>query len=215
MYNLYPSKRFDLFIVIFIALGIFVIISHIPSIIYAWGPENPSGPGFRQDMYPNPGFGPGFMQGSGLRRGFGFGIGAGSGGLHLQRGILQEPLYCKMLMDRTDLNLTSEQKEALRQLQLNYTKETGDLRADLQIAKIELRKLRFAQDPNFNNIKKKLENISKLQLELQLKRARLQIDADKLLTREQKDSLYLSPDMAVDIDWDVSMDLEEKSEAGL
>ena len=200
-------------IVLCLTLGILVAITGVPSAINAWGPGERCGPGFGQDIGPNPGFRPGPIQGRGLHRGYGFA--GGPGGLNLQRGILQEPPYCKMLMDRPDLNLSSEQREALRKLQLNHTKETLDLRADLQIGKIELRKSRFSQNPDFNQIKKKLENISKLQLDLQLKRAKLQIEADKLLTKEQKDSLYLSPDMAVDLDWEGSMDFEEKPESAL
>jgi len=123
---------------------------------------------------------------------------------------MNEPYYCRMLMDRPDLNLTSEQRESLRQLQIKHVKETADIRADLQINKIELRKLRFSKSPDFNAIKKQLEKISKLQLELQLSRAKLQLDADKILTEEQKNSLYLSPDMAVDIEWEKQ--LEEREE---
>ena len=111
-----------------------------------------------------------------------------------------------MLLDRPDLNLTPQQKEAIKKLQINYVKETFDLRSDLQINKIELKKLRFSKNPDFKTIKEKLEKISKMQLELQKKRAKLQIEADKILTDEQKDLLYLSPGMSVDIEWEDDMD---------
>ena len=91
-------------------------------------------------------------------------------------------------------------------------KETFDLRTDLQIQKIELKKLRYSKNPDFGNIKAKLEKISKIQLELQIKRAKLQFEADKILTEAQKDSLYLSPGMAVDIEWEDNMADEEEPE---
>lgn len=154
------------------------------------------------------GMGPGFGQGPGRGQGrFGDtmwteGRGGRSCPLDSQQGILSEPSYCRMLMNRPDLNLSSEQKEALRNLQIKHTKETSDLRSDLQIKKIELRKLRFDKNPDFNKLKGILENISKLQLDLQISRLKLQLAADKVLTEEQKNSLYLSPDMAVDVEWE-------------
>jgi len=168
--------------------------------VYSQGPQNP-------------GFGPG-MGGLGMG---GLGMGAqrgycnlpGSGGMNLQRGIMQEPRYCSMLLDRTDLNLTPKQREDIRRLQTGFMKETFDMRSDLQINKIELRKLRFTENPDFNAIKAKLEKIAKMQLDLQTRRVKLQLDADKILTKEQRDALYLSPCMGLDIEWDVE---EEKPE---
>ena len=133
--------------------------------------------------------------------------------MNMQRGMMQEPPYCRMLLDRPDLNLTTKQRDEIKKLQVDHMKETFDLRTDLQINKIELKKLRFAKNPDFSLIKEKLEKISKLQLELQVKRAKLQIDADKVLNQSQKDMLYLSPGMSVDIDWDVSMGDEVKAES--
>ena len=176
----------------------------VPCIILAHGPGAPdmsgppmSGPYMHGQQMPGPGMG------MGLQRGICNQPGAG---MNLQRGIAQDYPYCRMLLDRPDLNLTPQQKEAIKKLQINYVKETFDLRSDLQINKIELKKLRFSKNPDFKTIKEKLEKISKMQLELQKKRAKLQIEADKILTDEQKDLLYLSPGMSVDIEWEDDMD---------
>lgn len=170
--------------------------------------QGPYGPGFGPGM-GGPGMGGSGMGGPGMG---GPGMGGqraccshpGAGGMNLQRGITQEPAYCRMLLDRTDLNLTPKQREDIRMLQTSYMKETFDLRSDLQINKIELRKLRFAEKPDFNAIKAKLEKIAKMQLDLQTRRAKLQLEADKILTKEQRDALYLLPCMGLDIDWDVA-----------
>ena len=89
--------------------------------------------------------------------------------MNQQRGIMHEPLYCRMLLDRPDLNLTPKQRDDIKKLQINHMKETFDLRTNLQIQKIELRRLRFSKKPDFGDIKAKLEKISKSQLELQIK----------------------------------------------
>ena len=188
---------------------IFIAMMATPTITYSQGMRGPQRPGFGPgESGCGSGGGPGYGMGMGLQRGCG--SHQGLGGMNMQRGMMQEPPYCWMLLDRPDLNLTPKQRDEIKKLQVDHMKETFDLRTDLQINKIELKKLRFAKDPDFSLIKAKLEKISKLQLDLQVKRARLQIEADKLLNQSQKDMLYLSPGMSVDIDWDVSMGDEEK-----
>jgi Spy/CpxP family protein refolding chaperone len=163
------------------------------------------GPGMGRGMGPGMGSG----MGPGMGRGMGSGMGLHRetcsqpcrGGMNRQRGIMNEPHYCRMLLDRPDINLTPKQRDEIKKLQIDHMKETFDLRTDLQIEKIELKKLRFSKKPNFEDIRAKLEKISKLQLEMQIKRAKLQFEADKILTETQKDLLYLSPGMSVDIEW--------------
>lgn len=223
-----PVRKKKIFMVYFLTFCALIAMMLCPALAKACGPGNPqgTGPGMGRGLNRGYGFslgpgrtcgmggmggppGPGGGPSGGFGGGLGGGPGGGPGGLNLQRGIMREPSYCRMLIDRPDLNLTSEQRDALRKLQIKHTKETFDIRADLQINKIELRKLRFSQNPDFNLIKAKLEKISKLQLALQVSRVKLQIDADKILTDEQKDALYLSPDIAVDLDWEETMDMEE------
>lgn len=183
-----------------------------PITVYSQGMPGSQRPGFGPgEPGCGSGGGPGYGMGMGLQRGCG--SRQGFGGTNMQRGMMQEPPYCRMLLDRPDLNLTTKQRDKIKELQVDHMKETFDLRSDLQIKKIELKKLRFAKNPDFSLIKEKLEKISKLQLELQIKRAKLQIEADKTLNQSQKDMLYLSPGMSVDIDWDVSMGDEEKTES--
>lgn len=202
---------------LFSFVALLVIFSGSASIAYAQNFQCAAGAGMGRGLHR--GYGPaggGFGSGPGGGQGVGMGrgrfAGAGRGGrgcpLDSQEGLSSEPAYCRMLMNRPDLNLSSEQKEALRNLQIKHTKETSDIRADLQIKKIELRKARFGKNPDFDKLKGIMEKISKLQLELQLSRLKLQIDADKVLTAEQKDSLYLAPDMAVDIEWEEEMETE-------
>jgi hypothetical protein len=197
-------RRINIFIIHFFVIGIFITLICNPSFVFSQGPHHP-------------GFGPGM--GSGMGPGMGRGMGPGMGlqrescsqhfrgGMNLQRGIMNEPPYCRMLLDRPDINLTPKQRDDIKKLQIDYMKETFDLRTDLQIQKIELKKLRFSKNPNFEDIKAKLEKISKLQLELQIKRSKLQFEADKILTEAQRDLLYVSPGMSVDIEW---LDKEEE-----
>lgn len=215
------KKRAACAIFVFTLCLLFVFfMSH--QALYAYGPGETCGMGMGSGM------GMGMGMGSGMGSGMGMGFGAGRGlrrdcglapgaggprgfggfgpGFGSKTGMMSRPSYCQMLLDRQDLNLSPEQREALKKLQISHMKGTFDLRSDLQINKIELRKLRFSKNPDFNLIKGKLEKISKLQLELQISRAKLQIDADKILTDEQKDSLYLIPGMAVDVEMeDISL----------
>ncbi len=194
-------KRTGIIVVYCIIAGILIVVMGNPSLVNSQGPRGLQRPGSGMGM------------GMGLQRGFGFQ--AGRGGMNLQRGIMQEPPYCRMLMDRPDLNLTPKQRDDIKNLQIKYMKRSLDLKTDLQINKIELRKLRFSEKPDFGLIKAKLEKISKLQLDLQIKRSKLQIDADKILTKAQKDSLFLSPCTAIDIEWEDYMESEEMSGPGL
>ncbi len=210
MYN--PKTKPGFLILLSISLVSVIFVLSCPLTLSAWthGLQCAQGYGMGRGMQRGYGYMQGYGEPIGPRgRGAGPGMSGGPCGADLQRGILQEPSYCRMLMNRPDLNLTSEQKEALRKLQIKHIKETSDLRADLQVNKIELKKLRFSKNPDINSLKSKLEKISKLQLELQISRLKLQMDADKILTEEQKNSLYLSPDMAVDLDWEEETGEEE------
>jgi hypothetical protein len=211
-------RRLNIFIINFFVFGIFMTLICTPSLVFSQGPYGP--PGMGTGMGPGMGSG----MGPGMGRGLGPGMGHGMGlhrencsqtclvGMNQQRGIMNEPPYCRMLLDRPDINLTPKQRDEIKKLQIDYMKETFDLRTDLQIQKIELKKLRFSKKPSFEGIKAKLENISKLQLELQIERAKLQLEADKILTETQKDLLYLSPGMSVDIEWGDSAGEEEGPE---
>ncbi|MGA1842851.1 MAG: Spy/CpxP family protein refolding chaperone [bacterium] len=207
-------KRFNILIINCFVVGIFIIFICSPSLVFSQGPY---GPGMGSGMGPGMGSG----MGPGMGRGMGSGLGPGMGlhrencsrtcrgEMNLQRGIMNEPPYCRMLLDRPDINLTPKQRDQIKKLQIDHMKDTFDLRTDLQIQKIELKKLRFSKNPSFEDIKAKLGKISKLQLELQIKRAKLQLEADKILTESQKDLLYLSPGMSVDIEWGDSAGEEE------
>ena len=203
-------KKANMFVIFCFISIIFVALMAFPANIYSQGMRGMQQPGFGPGGPGCGSGGPGMGMGMGLQRGCG--SHQGFGGMNMQRGMMREPPYCRMLMDRPDLNLTPKQRDDIKKIQVNHMKETFDLRTDLQIKKIELKKLRFAKDPDFGLIKEKLEKISELQLDLQLKRAKLQLEADKILTRTQKDLLYLSPGMSVDIDWDLSMEGEETPE---
>ncbi|MGA1868598.1 MAG: Spy/CpxP family protein refolding chaperone [bacterium] len=151
-----------------------------------WGP-------YSSQCEHGPGVGPGAIHGPG--RGFGPGAGANPGWQHLdrQRGLNLPHPYLEMLLNNEELKLTEKQKEAIKKLQVSYQKSTFEPRCDLQIKKLELKKLRYGLKPNYEKITSKQAEISELQLKIQNARTKLGLDADEVLTADQKDILYIGP----------------------
>jgi len=84
-----------------------------------------------------------------------------------------------------NLELSSEQITQIREMMLDFQKETLELRNQIQVKQLELRELKLSPDLDLNGVKEKLEEISKLQLEIRMKSFERQQKIKELLTPEQ------------------------------
>ena len=84
-----------------------------------------------------------------------------------------------------NLELSSEQITQVREMVFGFQKETLELRNQIQVKQLELRELRLSSDLDLNKVKEKLEEISKLQLEIRMKAFERQQKIKELLTPEQ------------------------------
>lgn len=83
-------------------------------------------------------------------------------------------------------DLTDEQESQITQLRTEFSAATKNLRADMQIKKAELDKLKIQDTPNRTNINAKIDEITALRTEMQKKRTKMHLDIRELLTDEQK-----------------------------
>ena len=84
-----------------------------------------------------------------------------------------------------NLELSSEQMAQIREMILTFQKETLELRQQIQTKQLELRELRLSSDTDLNQVKAKLEEVSKLQLEIRMKSFERQQEVKEILTPEQ------------------------------
>ena len=84
-----------------------------------------------------------------------------------------------------NLGLSSEQVAQIREMMLTFQKETLELRQQIQTKQLELRELRLSSDLDLGKVKAKLEEISKLQLEIRMKAFEKQEKLKEILTPEQ------------------------------
>ncbi len=84
-----------------------------------------------------------------------------------------------------NLELSSEQITQIREMMLDFQKETLELRNQIQVKQLELRELRLSSDPDLSQVKAKFEEISKLQLEIRMRSFERQQKVKEILTPEQ------------------------------
>ena len=82
-------------------------------------------------------------------------------------------------------NLTSEQSDKLATLQKNHIQETGTLRTDLVLKRIERDQLLAQPQPNRDEILSKQREITDLQAQLQQKALTRELELRTILTAEQ------------------------------
>jgi Spy/CpxP family protein refolding chaperone len=87
------------------------------------------------------------------------------------------------------LELTSEQKEKIRDLRTDSQKEMIKLRADLKIARLELEELLSEDRPDRMEIYRKIEEMGDLKVMLQKNRIDERLAMREILTPEQLDKL--------------------------
>ena len=88
-------------------------------------------------------------------------------------------------ISQVNLNLTEEQKSQLEELKKEYTKEVIKIRADLKIAKIELKDLLSERDADETAVLARADEISRLQNKLMKSRISHQLKTRKIYTDEQ------------------------------
>lgn len=84
-----------------------------------------------------------------------------------------------------NLDLSAEQIAEIRQMMLDFQKETLELRNQIQVKQLEMRELRLADELDMEQVKSKLEEIADLQVELRMKAFERQTKVKELLTPEQ------------------------------
>ena len=84
-----------------------------------------------------------------------------------------------------DLGLSEEQIEKLEGLRSEFQKNRAKQQNQLKIKRLELRGLLLEDDPSEKKLYSKVEEISKLQMELQKKRIAHLLEVRKILTPEQ------------------------------
>jgi Spy/CpxP family protein refolding chaperone len=84
------------------------------------------------------------------------------------------------------LKLTDEQESRITGLRITHQKEMTAFRNDLAIKRAELQKYKSADTPDVSLINRTIEEIGKLTVEMQKKRAAHELAVRELLTDEQK-----------------------------
>ena len=87
------------------------------------------------------------------------------------------------------LNLTAEQQEKLKALRLVNDKEMVRLRADQQIAQMELHEILDQDNPNPTEVKAKVDNLNKVRSTITAKMVDFRLGMNKILTPEQREKL--------------------------
>lgn len=128
--------------------------------------------------------GAGRGRGMGLHGGMGAGMGRGPGrGMGLHRGMGFGPgMFAR-------LDLTDAQREKLADLHERQQRKAIQARADLQIARMDLRKLMQADAPSATAINAQIDKVSRLQSDMRKSQVATHLEARALLTPEQQKQL--------------------------
>ncbi len=87
------------------------------------------------------------------------------------------------------LELTEQQVSALKEDRLKREKEAIRLRADLQLARLELRQLMDDAKPDQNKVKQQVEKMGNLRTTMMLTRVQGQLKMKEVLSAEQLDKM--------------------------
>jgi Spy/CpxP family protein refolding chaperone len=85
------------------------------------------------------------------------------------------------------LGLSDEQQRQVRPLLLNYAKEAIRTRADIAVARLEIRQQLSANQPDLSQVKDMLQNIAAKEAQLRFDRITTMQDIRTLLTPEQQE----------------------------
>jgi len=90
-----------------------------------------------------------------------------------------------------NLDLSEEQLTEIRQMMLDFQKETLEIRNQMQMKQLELKELMLASPADMDQVRVKMEEIAQLQVELRMKAFERQDKVKELLTPEQLESFGL------------------------
>jgi Spy/CpxP family protein refolding chaperone len=94
-------------------------------------------------------------------------------------------VYAPLRFLKEEVELTDQQKEEIKDIIVETQKEKIQLKADLEIAKLELHELMTADTPNRNEIDKKIDEMSELHKSLFKNEIYRKLDIRGKLTDEQ------------------------------
>jgi len=94
-----------------------------------------------------------------------------------------------------NLGLSEEQIVEIRQMMLEFQKESLELRNQIQMKQLEMRELMLEDSIDIDQIRAKLEEISQLQVEVRVKAIERQTKMQDLLTPEQLENCGLGLSM--------------------
>jgi len=92
-----------------------------------------------------------------------------------------------------ELDLTQEQKDQLKSLRTESQKKMIQLKADMQIAHVELKALLIQKNPNQGSVDKVVSKLSSAQAKMTENRVRQKLAVNKILTGEQLQKLEEMP----------------------
>jgi Spy/CpxP family protein refolding chaperone len=92
-----------------------------------------------------------------------------------------------------ELDLTQEQKDQLKSLRTETQKKMIQLKADMQIAHVELKELLIQKNPNQDTVDKVVSRLSSAQAKMTESRVRQKLAVNKILTEEQFQKLEEMP----------------------
>jgi Spy/CpxP family protein refolding chaperone len=94
-----------------------------------------------------------------------------------------------------NLDLSQEQQTQIRQIMLDFQKETLELRNQIQVKQLEIRELRLSSDVDLEQLRVKMEEIAQIQVELRMKSIERQEKVKEVLTPEQLENCGLGLSM--------------------
>jgi len=136
------------------------------------------------------------MQGQGMMQGcqvMGQGMMGGMMGMGRERMGRHNPWFrygvTRMLQNADKLGLSDEQKKQLDEMRIKYSKDIIRLYAETEIAEIDLEPLLKNPEINLSQVKETLKKIESMKTQIKYLRVEAFVEARKVLTNEQKNSL--------------------------
>jgi Spy/CpxP family protein refolding chaperone len=101
------------------------------------------------------------------------------------------------MMGRTDillrladkLELSEEQREEIKGIFSGHQKDAIKMKADLELAGVELRELMMQEEPDLDAIEDQIRNIANLGAQMKFSQIKALVDAKSVLTEEQQETL--------------------------
>lgn len=92
---------------------------------------------------------------------------------------------CCMMQHAEELGLTAEQQSKMKDISLAAKKEQIRLKADMELAKLDLNQLLMADNPSENEVMKAVDNLGLLQTKMRKAEIKRKLAVHQILTKEQ------------------------------